>query len=806
MGIVLKRNTTLIFLLVFAGFIFGQDYIFFSDSPNDTYYDPSFGFSQNGSTVVTVNGNKFPVDINHKYSGTNALRLMWKSVSGGDWGIAVAEEGWTAHDFTVKDSITFEVYTGTTVDSASLISIYLEDIQNVKTPKQSLANYINKIQKDKWIKVSVPLSIFIQNPGSADLTKIKTIYFGQNLSDGSLHLIYLDEIRVTAITGIDTTAPSVPTGLTASASNTIINLSWNPNTEADLAGYRIYKSTGIDYEIIGFKSRTDTSYTDDTGIPPKTLSYKISAYDSSGNESALSEEVTTSTTSASDSVLLDMVQRATFKYFWDYAHPVSGLARERLGSGETCAIGGSGFGVMAILVGIERGFITRAQGATRMLTILNFLNTKADRFHGAFPHWINGTTGKVIPFSAKDDGGDLVETSYMMEGLLTAREYFNQDNSEENQIRDLITSIWGSVEWDWYRKDNGNFLYWHWSPNYNWDMNFPIQGFNETMITYLLAIASPTHSIPASLYYKGWASGSSYKNGNSFYGIPLYVGWDYGGPLFFVHYSFLGFDPRDKKDIYTNYFINNRNYTLIDYAYCSNNPKNYPGYNSDTWGLTASDNPWGYGAQSPTNDNGTISPTAALSSMPYTPEQSIKALKSFYYVYGDRLWGTYGFFDAFNLSQNWYASSYIAIDEGPIIDMIENYRSQLLWKNFMANPEIQSMLNAIGFVPDSISTGVNDIETNNTASYKLIGNYPNPFNPSTIIKFDLPSKLNVEIKVYDTLGREVRKLFKGQLNAGSNEVKWNGRDNYGRSAASGIYLYTLQVNGEILSGKMVLEK
>ncbi len=802
----MKKITTLIILLVFAGFTFGQDYIFFSDSPNDNYYDPSFGFSQNGSTVVTANDNKFPVDVNHKYSGTNALRLMWKSAAGGDWGIAVAEEGWTAHDVTGKDYITFEIYTGTTVDSASLISIYLEDIQNVKTPKQSLANYINKIEKDKWTKVSVPLSIFIQNPGSADLTKIKTIYFGQGFSDGGLHLIYLDEIRMTATGAIDTTAPSVPIGLTASASNTNINLSWNPNTETDLAGYRIYKSSGSDYEIIGFKSRSDTSYIDETGIPPKTLSYKISAYDSSGNESALSEVVTASTTSASDSVLLDMVQRATFKYFWDYAHPVSGLARERLGSGETCAIGGSGFGVMAIPIGIERSFITRAQGVARMLTILNFLTTKADRFHGAFPHWMNGTTGKVIPFSAKDDGGDLVETSYMMEGLLTVREYFNQDNSDENQIRDLITSIWESVEWDWYRKDNGDFLYWHWSQNYNWDMNFPIQGFNETMITYLLAIASPTHPIPASLYYKGWASSSSYKNGNSFFGIPLFVGWDYGGPLFFVHYSFMGFDPRDKKDIYTNYFINNRNYTLIDQAYCSNNPKNFPGYNADTWGLTASDNPWGYGAQSPTNDNGTISPTAALSSMPYTPEQSIRALKSFYYVYGGKLWGTYGFIDAFNLSQNWYAGSYIAIDEGPIIDMIENYRSQLLWKNFMANPEIQTMLDAIGFVPDSISTGVNDIQTNNIASYKIIGNYPNPFNPSTIIKFNLPSRLNVELKVYDILGREVRNLFDGQLNAGSNEVKWNGQDDYGRNVASGVYLYTLKVNGEILTGKMALEK
>ena len=750
----MKLLLAFLLLIPFVGN--ASDFVFFSDSPNNSYYDPSFGFDQNGSTVILANTNKFPVDVNHKYSGVNALRLMWKSVSGGDWALAAAEEGWIAHDVTTKDSITFRIYSGNEIDSSALFSIYIEDIQNNKTPKQNLSQFINKIEKNKWMKVSIPLSVFVSNPGSVDLTKIKTIYFGQGFDDNSLHIVYIDEIRMVANGDIDTTPPAVPTGLTASPSNTFIKLSWNPNTETDVSGYRIYRSNGNNYDIIGFTSNSDTSYSDDTGIPPQTFSYKISAYDLSGNESVLSDSVTITTISATDSTLLDMVQRATFKYFWDYAHPVSGLARERLGSGETCAIGGSGFGVMAIIVGIERGFITRTQGVTRMLTILNFLTTKADRFHGAFPHWMNGTTGKVIPFSTKDDGGDIVETSYMIEGLLTARQYFNQDNSDEKQIRDLITSIWESVEWDWYRKDNGDFIYWHWSPNYNWDMNFPISGFNETMIVYLLAIASPTHPVPADLYYKGWAS-SNYQNGKSFYGIPLYVGWDYGGPLFFVHYSFLGFDPRDKKDIYTNYFINNKNYTLIDQAYCADNPKNYPGYSTDTWGLTASDNPWGYGAQSPTNDNGTISPTAALSSMPYTPELSMNALKSFYYVYGNKLWGQYGFYDAFNLSQNWYATSYIAIDEGPIIDMIENYRSQLLWNNFMANPEIQPMLDSIGFVSDN--TDVSErIGNKIPGSYDLKNNYPNPFNPSTSIEFAISKAGFVSLKVYDVLGNELETL------------------------------------------------
>ena len=789
----------LAFLLFIPCIGYASDFVFFSDSPDNTYYDPSFGFDQNGSTVILANTNKFPVDVNHKYSGVNALRLMWKSVSGGDWGLAVAEEGWIAHDVTTKDSITFRIYSGNEIDSTALFSIYIEDIQNNKTPKQNLSQFINKIEKNTWMKVSIPLSVFVLNPGSVDLTQIKTIYFGQGFADNSLHLVFIDEIRMVANGDIDITPPAVPTGLAASPSNTSIKLSWNPNTETDVSGYRIYRSNSGSYDIIGFTSNSDTSYSDDTGIPPKTFSYKVSAYDLSGNESVLSDSVIATTISETDSALLDMVQRATFKYFWDYAHPVSGLARERLGSGETCAIGGSGFGVMAIIVGIERGFITRTQGVARMLTILNFLTTQADRFHGAFPHWMNGTTGKVIPFSTKDDGGDIVETSYMIEGLLTARQYFNQDNSDEKQIRDLITSIWESVEWDWYRKDGGDFIYWHWSPDYNWDMNFPISGFNETMIVYLLAIASPTHPVPADLYYKGWAS-SNYQNGKSFYGIPLYVGWDYGGPLFFVHYSFLGFDPSDKKDIYTNYFINNRNYTLIDQAYCADNPKNYPGYSADTWGLTASDNPWGYDAQSPTNDNGTISPTAALSSMPYTPELSMNALKSFYYVYGNKLWGQYGFYDAFNLSQNWYASSYIAIDEGPIIDMIENYRSQLLWKNFMANPEIQPMLDAIGFVSDN--TDVSErIGNKIPGNYALKNNYPNPFNPSTNIEFSISKAGPVSLKVYDILGKEVQTLVDEEINSGNYKVTF---DAHGLS--SGIYFYVLKAGGKVFTKKMCLLK
>ena len=795
---------SLIIILFFPFALFAQAYVFFNDSPNNTYYDPSFGYYNSPSVIVLANGDKFPVDVDNKYSGTNALRLRWKSVSGGDWGIAVAEQGWIAHDVTVKDSITFWVFTFAAIDSASLPVIYIEDLQNRKTPKQKLSDFVNGIEEDKWIKISVPLDPFIQSPGNVDLTQIKTIYFGQDNPDGVLHTIYLDEIRMISIDDIDTTAPDIPTGLSATGYHSYILLKWSSNSETDLAGYRIYREDNNEYQIVGTAAANVSSYSNNTGIPPKTYSYKISAYDLSGNESDLSSEVTASTTSASDEALLDTVEQATFKYFWDYAHPVSGLTRERLGSGETVTTGGSGFGVMAIIVGADRGYITRDEAVARMLKILDFLINKADRFHGAFPHWMNGTTGNVIPFSNQyDDGGDLVETAYMVQGLLTARQYFNQNNTDEEQIRNMISAIWEDVEWDWYRKDNGNFIYWHWSPNYDWIMNFPLQGPNETMITYLLAIASPTHPIPASLYHSGWASSSNYVNGNSYYGIPLYVGWAYGGPLFFAHYSFLGFDPRYKKDDYTNYFINNRNHTLINRAYCIDNPHNFPGYDENTWGLTASDDPFGYLAHEPdfngNRDNGTISPTAAISSMPYTPQESINALKSFFYIYGGDLWGAYGFKDAFNLKQNWYAQSYLAIDQGPIIIMIENYRTQLLWNNFMTNPEIQPMLDAIGFVPDT-TTGIKD-EVDTPYGYELKNNYPNPFNPITNIEFQVSDSGPVTLRVYDVLGNEVRTLVNEEKIPGYYKVRFDGEN-----LSSGIYFYVLQAGDKTFSKKMCLLK
>ncbi|HEX6915054.1 MAG TPA: glucoamylase family protein [Chitinophagaceae bacterium] len=398
-----------------------------------------------------------------------------------------------------------------------------------------------------------------------------------------------------------------------------------------------------------------------------------------------------------DDELLTLVQQQTFKYFWDFGHPVSGLARERNSSGDIVTSGGSGFGIMAIITGIHRNFITRAQGLSRMQTIVGFLKNTAQTFKGAYPHWLNGNTGQVIPFSTKDNGADLVETSYLIQGLLCARQYFNGSDASEAALRNDINFIWNRVEWDFFRKNNENVLYWHWSPDYQWDMNMPVRGWNEALITYVLAASSASHPIPKIVYDNGWAQNGAIKNNNSYYGYQLPLGPAYGGPLFFEHYSFLGINPNGLSDVYANYTTQTHNHTLINYNHCKTNPNHFYGYSDSVWGLTASDIPNGYTASSPANDIGVIAPTAAISSFPYTPLESMKALKFFYYVLGDKIWKQYGFVDAFSLNDPWFADSFLAIDQGPVIIMIENHRSGLLWNLFTSCPEVKSGMLGLGF-------------------------------------------------------------------------------------------------------------
>jgi hypothetical protein bacD2_13578 len=409
-----------------------------------------------------------------------------------------------------------------------------------------------------------------------------------------------------------------------------------------------------------------------------------------------------------DSVFLDFIQKVHFNYMWEGADSTSGLAKERIhldnhypeNDQNTITIGGSGFGVAGLIVAMDRGFITREAGVERLHKIADYL-TKADRFHGVWPHWLDGPTGKVKPFGKKDNGGDLVESAFLMQTLLCVRQYMDANVETEKALIDKINKLWHEMEFDWYRNGGKNVLYWHWSPEYEWEMNFPLEGYNECLMAYILGASSPTHGIPAECFHEGWARSGGIKTDVKPYGLPLDAKHNgaeaMGGPLFWAHYSYIGLDPRGLKDQYVDYRNVTRNHAMVDYKYCVENPKNFVGYGENCWGLTASYSTKGYAAHCPgDNDCGVITPTAALSSFPYTPEESMRALK-YFYSKGEWIWGKYGFYDAFSETDNWTVPRYLAIDQLTIAPMIENYRTSLLWNLFMSCPEIQAGLAKLGF-------------------------------------------------------------------------------------------------------------
>lgn len=741
---------------------YSQEVYFFSDSNNPGYYDTGLAFKSGTSFLEQTgsSGDKLPTD-GTAFQGRNSLRLRWNSRSGGDWSAIVIAPGFPFQDISNTDTLAFWVYAPNGLNKADWPNIFLEGAPgSTKSRKYSLGNYASGLAAKIWTQVKIPLSVFFSDPNQTGINfkQIKAIIFGQNAADTQEHTLLIDEVRTYRASS--TAILPVPEQFRAKGYDSHIELRWKNSGNSGGTAFRVYRSLdeGQTFKLIEQVGKSDSIYLDfvrPLGLNVKA-SYRITSASGSGQESQPSTIASASTAPKSDDQLLDMVQEYTFRYFWDFAHPQSGLSRERNTSGDIVTIGGTGFGVMALLVGIERGFITREQGRDRLLKMLSFLE-KADRFRGAFPHWMNGVSGKTIPFSTRDDGGDLVETSFLFEGLLAARDYFKENSTEEQQIRSKITGLWEAIEWDWYRQYFQNFIYWHWSPNFQFAMNFPVRGWNEGMIVYLLGIAAPTHGVPEGLYEKGWAGNSNYVNKNQYYGILLPLGPPLGGPLFFAHYSFMGFDPRNIKDKYTNYFTQNRNHTLINRAYCIANPKKFKGYGENCWGLTASDDPvQGYLAHEPNSgpqDNGTIAPTAALGSFPYTPVESLGALKHFYREYGAELFGPMGFYDAFNPQLNWTADSYLAIDQGPIINMIENHRSGLLWKHFMANAEIQTALKKIGFTAD-----VTKVKTL-TATDLQLKIYPNPVKKNLDLSFVQASSETVKIVLSDTAGRVVHRLL-----------------------------------------------
>ena len=449
-----------------------------------------------------------------------------------------------------------------------------------------------------------------------------------------------------------------------------------------------------------------------------TLVFLFACKENKNTSESTSEEINKTekdATQLSDDELLDVVQKQTLKYFWDYAEPNSGLGRERFHPDgnypnkdpQTVTTGGSGFGLMGIVVGMERNFIDREEAVNRLDKIANFLEN-TPRYHGAWPHWIDGETANTESFGSdsKDNGGDIVETSFLAQGFIVVREYLKNGNEKEKAVAEKFNQLWNGIEWNWYT-NNKNGIFWHWSPDYEFEKNFKIEGYNECLITYVMAASSPNHSIKPEVYHEGWARGGNITTEKEAYGFPLIlkhntVG-DKGGPLFWAHYSYLGLNPKGLEDKYANYWDLNVNHSKINYEYCQENPNNSKTYGKDSWGLTASytknkDGGVGYAAHSPDDDRGVVSPTAAVSSLPYTPEESMRAIRHFYTDLNELTWGPAGFYDAFSLDNGeWAAKRYLAIDQGPMIVMIENYRTGLIWDLFMQAPEVQQGLDKLGF-------------------------------------------------------------------------------------------------------------
>ena len=718
------------FFLLCASAWANSDYyrhVVFDNSLTPDYYFNSSGFANGGSFLETKDW-RLPVETKTFLTPPNAIRVQWQSQAGGGWEAEIRVDGFR-NRFPALDghNLYFWCFAPQPIAAADLPMLVLSNTRaglqvaefpGAFTEPLPLGKFTGDIPAGKWIQVKIPLAEF--HTGSIYPFRpeyLANVVFHQGRADGVRHTLLVDEIRVADDSGAAAVLRA-PGNVRAIGYDRHVEVRWEPVNDPALARYVIYRSLdGKEFTPVGMQLPGTTRYVDFLGKAGVAAQYKVAAGNWQYQVSPLSQAASASTRDLSDDEMLTMLQEACFHYYWEGADPHSGMTRENVpGDDRIVATGASGMGIATVVVGVDRGFISRAQGIERLTKIVSFLE-HAQRYHGAWSHYMDGGTGKTMPvFGMFDNGGDLVETSFLMEGLLAARQYFRGDRDAEQDLYRRISQLWEGVEWDWYRgSEPGDFLYWHWSAEWKWQIQHPLIGFNEVLITYLLSMSSPTHAVPAEMYYSGWSSqaqraqdyrqgwsgspdGNHYQNGHTYYGIKLDVGVGTGGPLFFTHYSFFGMDPHQLHDHFTSsYFENNRNIALINLAYCIANPKKFKGYGADAWGLTASDGPEGYVPHAPddASDRGTLTPTGALASFPYTPKASMAAFKHYYRDLGAQLWDIYGPRDAYNPSAGWVSPIYMGLNQAPITVMIENYRTGLVWKNFMANPEIGVMLHKL---------------------------------------------------------------------------------------------------------------
>jgi hypothetical protein len=800
----LKYKIGLLFVsLVFLS-IFGrsQEVSFFSEGTGPTFYDQGIVDKNNlGESIFEYTFPPSAPQYNDKvpcstvaYKGSTSLEFNYTSAENGNWKTTIFRNDWSSADISGLDSLSFYIYSENELPNTALPLIGLRAANksgsgDVNSKYYPLADYNATIPAAQWTQVKFPLRVIFDHTENSELnfSEAKGVIFSQSENNNTARLILIDEI--TAFKSLD----EIPTveALTATGYDSHAELNWSQPIPG--LSYRIYASFGGG----PFEMRRETTENYFLDFVPEngknsTVTYRVVTVLQDTESEAT--EATAQIRDFSDDELLDMVQRYTFRYFWEGAHQATGMALERSnGSGVTAASGATGIGLMAMIVAHEREYRPKEEVKNRILMVLDFLKN-CDRHHGAWSHWYNANTLRTQPFSSDDDGGDLVETSYVAQALVALKNYFSGTDEKSVQIREQADQLWKEIDWDWYRNGGQNVLFWHWSPNFNFQKNMKVTGWNECLVTYLMAASSPTHPIPKEVYDQGWAGNGNIVNPRTFYNHLINLSPNYGGPLFWIHYSHLGINPHNLKDQYADYWLEHVNTAKIHHAYAIDNPFNFENYSDKNWGLTASDSPGGYTAHQPnTNDNGTISPTAALASMPYTPEESMQALKYFYRERGLELFGKYGPYDAFNDQVDWVQKSYIGIDQGPIVVMIENHRTGLLWNSVMADDDVQAGLDKLGFQYE-IVTSSNDLKKPQKLSF-----YPNPGSGKVYLNLsDFSQNAPVILKCFSLDGRLVRIE---NLTRKSSEAIFDCSD-----LTNGIYLLQLTNGKDMFQGKLIVQQ
>ena len=780
-----------------------QEVYFFSEASDANFYDQGIVDVANlGESVFEYTHPPGGPQYNDKipasdiaYVGTTSLKFNYTSAANGNWRATIYRNDWSSVDISDMDSLSFYMYSENDFPSDALPLIGIRAASkagsgDLNSKLYPLSEYNVDLPAENWVRITFPLSVILEDEENSnlDFEAAKGIVFNQSENNGSSRLFFIDQIAVFKFIG---ELPAVE-DFTVTGYDSHAELTWN-HTAEDIS-FRIYASFdgGQTYEVRG--ETRELYYLD--FIPEdarnSTVIYRLVAVlqETESEAAEASAEIRDFT----DEELLSMIQQYTFWYFWEGAHQATGMVLERSnGSNTTVASGATGMGLMAMIVAHEREYRPREEVKDRILKILEFLEN-SERHHGVWSHWYNADTYETQPFSPDDDGGDIVETSYVAAGLIALKNYFTGVDEKSVSVRETADKLWKEIDWDWYRNGGQNVLYWHWSPNGGFKMNMRVTGWNESLVTYVMAASSPTHGVPAEVYDIGWARNGNIVRPRSFYGYSISLAPDWGGPLFWIHYSHLGINPHGLSDKYADYWQEHVNTALIHHAYAVDNPQNHEGYSDENWGLTASDSPGGYTAHQPVhNDNGTISPTAALASMPYTPEESMKALKYFYRERGSDLFGIYGPYDAFNDNLGWVQEGYIGIDQGPIVVMIENHRTGLLWNVVMQDEDLQAGLDKLGF-EYQVSTSATPLLAAGDLSI-----YPNPANEVVSIK--IPEDFLYKSSDVKVIGLDGRLMMASTIPPGTSVASFNLN-----RLKNGIYIVHLTNEVYSLKTKLIIQR